>query len=118
MTLQVSNGVAPVSTVPDVVGLTSYEAGNTLRAARFVVVVVSKEVTDPKDEGVVLGQDPKGGTQQLEGTTVTIVVGAPPPEPSPSPEPSGSPGGNGNGGGGGGGGGGNGNGGNNGNGGA
>ena len=101
VTLQVSNGVAPMATVPDVVGLTSGEAAATLQAARFLVAVVERDVEDPDQDGVVLAQDPAGGTHELEGSTVTIVVGVGPAEPSPSPSGGPSPGGgNGNGGGG------------------
>jgi len=39
------------------------------------VHIVSQPVTDPNQDGIVLSQDPSGGTKAKPGTTVTIVVG-------------------------------------------
>ena len=107
VSLSVSNGVAPIHTLPDVVGLTSGAATSELGAIHVFVTVVDQPVTKPKNDGIVLSMDPVGGTKVKEGSSVTLVVGVgpKPPSPSPSPSPSPKPGkGNGNGHGGGGGG--------------
>jgi membrane peptidoglycan carboxypeptidase len=107
VSLSVSNGVAPIHTLPDVVGLTSSAATSALGAIHVFVTVVDQPVTKPKNDGIVLSMDPVGGTKVKEGSSVTLVVGVgpKPPSPSPSPSPSPKPGkGNGNGHGGGGGG--------------
>jgi membrane peptidoglycan carboxypeptidase len=86
VTIQVSNGVAPKAKVPNVVGSTKADATAALEGAGFVVKVVYKTVTDPKKDGVVVSQQPSGGTQAAQGTTVTILVGkmsGPTPTPSP-----------------------------------
>jgi len=38
-------------------------------------VVQDEETTDPSADGIVLSQDPPGGTKAAPGTTVTIFVG-------------------------------------------
>ena len=107
VSVSVSNGVAPIHTLPDVVGLTSDAATSTLGAIHVFVTVVDQAVKKPGNDGIVLSMDPVGGTKVKEGSSVTLVVGVgpKPPSPSPSPSPSPKPGkGNGNGHGGGGGG--------------
>ena len=107
VTLSVSNGVAPIVTLPDVVGSTVGSATATLGAIHVFVTVVDQPVKRPSKDGIVLDMSPVGGTKVKEGSSVTLVVGVgpkPKPKPSPSPSPSPSPGpgnGNGNGGGGG-----------------
>ncbi|MGZ4150113.1 MAG: penicillin-binding transpeptidase domain-containing protein, partial [Actinomycetota bacterium] len=98
VSLGVSNGVAPLSKVPDVTGMTLVQAKNALTAANYFVSVVDKAVTDKKQDGVVLSQDPAGGSSAAEGTTVTLTVGTLSSgggggggSPSPSPSPSSSP---------------------------
>jgi membrane peptidoglycan carboxypeptidase len=93
--LQVSNGVAPVSIVPNVVGLSGSEAAALIRSAGFGVAVVEQDVTNPGKVDRVLAQSPASGTELVEGRTVTITVGVAP--------GGGDGGGGGNGGGGGGG---------------
>jgi serine/threonine-protein kinase len=110
VSVSVSNGVAPIHTLPDVVGLTSDAATSTLGAIHVFVTVVDQAVKKASNDGIVLSMDPVGGTKVKEGSSVTLVVGVgpKPPSPSPSPSPSPKPGkGNGNGNGHGGGGGGN-----------
>jgi penicillin-binding protein 1A len=83
VTIMVSNGKAPQSTVPNVVGKTQQQARNILRAEGFKVAVQVQEVNDPKLDGIVLNQSPKGGKKVPAGSTVTIVVGRFQPGPSP-----------------------------------
>jgi membrane peptidoglycan carboxypeptidase len=83
VTIMVSNGKAPQSMVPNVVGMTQQQARNILRAEGFKVAVQVQEVNDPKLDGIVLNQSPKGGKKVPAGSTVTIVVGRFQPGPSP-----------------------------------
>jgi membrane peptidoglycan carboxypeptidase len=73
VTIQVSNGVAPVLRVPDVVGMKATQAVSTLEQAGYVVALVKHH--DPPHAGIVIAQSPGGGTKAVKGTTVTIVVG-------------------------------------------
>ena len=86
ITLQVSQG-PQTSQVPDVTSQTEADARAQLRQSGFEVSVVEEIVDDESLDGRVLSQDPEGGTDAEEGTTVVIVVGrfeaAPPPEPPP-----------------------------------
>jgi len=82
VTLQVSQG--PVtSQVPDVTSQTEADARAQLQESGFEVQVVEEIVNDPLNDGKVLSQDPEGGTEADQGTTVVIVVGrfeaSPPP---------------------------------------
>ena len=106
--LDISNGVAPHVTLPSVKGLSLGSAQAALAGINVSAIVVYKDTSDPKLDGVVYGMNPDAGTSVLEGSSVTLLVWAGPPEPSPSPSP-GNGNGNGNNGNG------NGNGGNNGN---
>ena len=74
ITLSVSKGPR-TSAVPDVVGLDRSGAEATLRNAGFRVLVQEQETEDAAEEGVVLGQDPLGGSQQPRGTSILITVG-------------------------------------------
>ena len=91
VSVSVSNGVAPIHTLPDVVGLTSDAATSTLGAIHVFVTVVDQAVKKPSKDGIVLSMDPVGGTKVKEGSSVTLVVGVGPKPPSPSPSPSPSP---------------------------
>lgn len=86
VTLQVSEG--PVtSQVPDVSSQTEADAVSQLQASGFEVQIVEEIVQAENLDGLVLSQDPEGGTDAEQGTTVVIVVGrfeAPPPEPTPT----------------------------------
>jgi penicillin-binding protein 1A len=73
VTIQVSNGHAPTSPVPNVVGKSEADAIAELQADGFVVAV--EKVTDPQHVGVVVGQSVPPGTKLSEGSTVTITVG-------------------------------------------
>ena len=74
MTLSVSKGPKE-SAVPDVTSQDEATASATLEGAGFDVVVQDEETTDPSADGIVLSQDPPGGTKAAPGTTVTIFVG-------------------------------------------
>jgi membrane peptidoglycan carboxypeptidase len=74
--LDVSTGVTPTTEIPRVIRLTSADARATLEDAGFVVRVETRPVSDPKDDGIVLHQDPPAGTPAEEGATVTITVGS------------------------------------------
>ncbi|HZD80668.1 MAG TPA: transglycosylase domain-containing protein, partial [Actinomycetota bacterium] len=66
--------------VPDVIGMSRSDAVAALQDAGFAVTVVKDHQCSPSDpgcheqKGVVWSQDPSGGEQAREGTTVTIVV--------------------------------------------
>ena len=75
------------------IGLAQHDASSTLKTAGFKVSVQTRVVTDPKQDGIVLDQSPKGGTPAPAGTTVTILVGKFPGSPKPSPSPTTGPGG-------------------------
>jgi penicillin-binding protein 1A len=94
ITIQVSNGVAPMAGVPRVRGMKVAAARSLLQSLGLSVAVTEVETTDPHEVGIVLDQDPNAGTTVPEGTTVEISVGV---------EPKGKGNGNGNGNGGGGG---------------
>jgi serine/threonine-protein kinase len=84
ITLQVSQGPA-TSQVPDVTSRTEADARTQLTNSGFKVQVVEEIVDDQTLDGKVLSQDPEGGTDAEEGTTVVIVVGrfeAPPTLPT------------------------------------
>jgi serine/threonine-protein kinase len=79
----VSNGEAPKTPVPNVIGKSEQDARNRLKAAGFKVAVQFQEVNDPKLDGIVVNQSPKGGKKAPAGSTVIIVVGKFQPGPSP-----------------------------------
>jgi eukaryotic-like serine/threonine-protein kinase len=66
-----SRGVATTE-VPDVVGLSEGDAVAAIEDANLSPEVV-REPSD-EDEGIVIAQDPSGGTETDEGDTVRIVV--------------------------------------------
>jgi serine/threonine-protein kinase len=84
ITLSVSKG-PKTSGVPDVTSQDQTSAQDTLTSAGFKVKVQKQTVTDPGLDGIVLQQDPRGGTQEPKGTTVTITVGQFPQPGSPPP---------------------------------
>lgn len=89
VTIEVSTGVVDV---PSVVGFTQSAATSALSKAGMDVSVVT--TSSDQAAGIVISQDPPGGTQVKKGTTVTITVstgGEPTPTPTettPEPEPS------------------------------
>ena len=66
----------PTTRVPDVLGRDEQAAKQALRAAGLRVTATSVDVTDPARTALVQEQDPGGGREVDEGTTVTITVGA------------------------------------------
>jgi beta-lactam-binding protein with PASTA domain/predicted Ser/Thr protein kinase len=74
VTLFVSKGPRQAA-IPDVTGQQEEAAVGALESAGFEVSVVDEETDDPAVEGLVLSQDPPGGTRAEAGTTVTIFVG-------------------------------------------
>jgi len=86
ITLSVSKG-PKTSAVPDVTSQDEQSARDTITSSGFKVRVKTQEVTDPGLEGIVLSQNPTGGSQASKGSIVTITVGRlsqiepPPPVP-------------------------------------
>ena len=74
VTLFVSKGPKQ-ATIPDVSSQDEASARQVLEQSGFSVDVQQQDVTDPNQDGIVLSQDPSGGTKAKPGTTVTIVVG-------------------------------------------
>jgi serine/threonine-protein kinase len=73
VTLSVSAG--PPVLVPDVTQRKEAEAVEKLRGSGFTPRVQQEATANPSEDGLVLDQDPPGGTQATRGSTVTIVVG-------------------------------------------
>jgi serine/threonine-protein kinase len=88
ITLQVSAG-PKTSQVPDVTSQTEADARAQLRQSGFQVQVVEEIVDDESLDGRVLSQDPEGGSDAEQDTTVVIVVGrfeqAPPADTTSTP---------------------------------
>ena len=72
--LQVSQG-PQTSQIPDVTSLTEADAAAQLAQSGFEVQTVEEIVDDQQLDGRVLSQDPEGGTDAEQGTSVVIVVG-------------------------------------------
>ena len=75
--LSVSSGPnpGPSRTVPDVVGLDEGTATQTLQDAGFRVESVQVNTFESSDQGVVLNEQPSGGSRAPQGALVTIYVG-------------------------------------------
>jgi serine/threonine-protein kinase len=90
VTVRVSKGPS-TSMVPDVTSQDQQTASASLRRSGFKVEVVRQPVDDPTQEGIVLDQNPPGGTRAPKQSTVTVYVGnfqeSPPPPPPPAQEP-------------------------------
>jgi serine/threonine-protein kinase len=74
VTLSVSKGPT-TSAVPDVTTQDVSIAQTTLEAAGFRTRVVLEDTDDPNFDGIVISQDPVGGTQAKSNTLVTLFVG-------------------------------------------
>ena len=73
--------------VPEVVNKSEADASKAIRDAGLTVKVDERRGGNVRD-GIVLEQNPRAGSQTLNGSTVTIVVGrAPGPGPKPAPKP-------------------------------
>jgi len=75
VTLSVSRGSTATTPVPDVTNQDEPTAKALLTGSGFKVKVVKQAVTDPGEQGIVLDQQPAGGTNAPAGSTVTISVG-------------------------------------------
>jgi serine/threonine-protein kinase len=74
-TVQITVSTGPEQAeVPDVIGEDEHTAKVTLRNAGFKLDVERTDTADPTQDGKVVEQDPTGGTQADQGSTVTIVV--------------------------------------------
>ena len=67
---------ATSSQVPNVVGQDQQTATNTLQNAGFQVQVIMVPPPDPSQSGLVVDEQPAGGTRAPDGSTVTIYVGS------------------------------------------
>ncbi len=74
VTLIVSKG-PQTAFVPDVRGFAVATATATIKAAGFKPVVVTVNVSDQTQDGVVISESPEQNTQATLGTPVTITVG-------------------------------------------
>lgn len=77
VTIRVSLGASQTKTtvVPDVVGNDQQTATSTLGSAGFAVQVIQVPVTDPSQAGMVVDEQPSGGSRAPTGSQVTIYVG-------------------------------------------
>jgi serine/threonine-protein kinase len=75
VTLSVSRGSTAQTPVPDVSNQDEPTAKSILTGSGFKVKVVRQPVTDPSEQGIVLQQNPLGGSNAPAGSTVTITVG-------------------------------------------
>ena len=76
VTITVGVLVAPPTVpMPDVTGLDLAEALATLRSAELVPIVVTRDTTDPTEDGVVLEQRPVGLESAQRGAVIRITVG-------------------------------------------
>jgi Uncharacterized protein conserved in bacteria len=73
--IKVSTGKPATIPVPTVTGLSLADAKAALSKKGFVVVIKDVVVTSPAKIGVIIDQSPAGGTQAMQGSTVTIGVG-------------------------------------------
>ncbi|MGB2953503.1 MAG: PASTA domain-containing protein, partial [Gaiellaceae bacterium] len=74
VTVNVSKGQTSAP-VPDVTGQTEGDAKTLLQQQGFKVKTVHQATSDPGSNGVVLNQNPSGGSNAPQGSTVTIFVG-------------------------------------------
>src|SRR5262249_42218010 len=65
----------PLVSVPPVVGDSPSSAQSALSGAGFKVKRQSQNVSNQSQDGIVISQSPKSGSQATQGSTVTIVVG-------------------------------------------
>jgi serine/threonine-protein kinase len=74
ITVSVSKGPGQTQ-IPDVTSQNQSDATKILKDAGFAVGVVYQPVTDPGSDGIVISQNPVGGTMGTKGETVVITVG-------------------------------------------
>jgi beta-lactam-binding protein with PASTA domain len=74
ITLSVSKG--PTTTqVPDVTEQSVSVAQQLLRGAGYSVALIYQPVTDPAQDGIVINEDPAGGTSAAQNAVITLTVG-------------------------------------------
>src|SRR6185503_9173312 len=73
-----ANGAPAAVAVPDVVGLTTAAATDALGAADLTVGATTTAASATVPEGLIISQDPAGGTQVAPGTAVALVVSSGP----------------------------------------
>ena len=87
VTLQVSQGPSTLA-IPDVTSQDVAQARQTLRDLGFRVRVQEEDTEDESLDGLVISQDPPGGTELEPNSVVTLIVGRfvlfeePPPPPT------------------------------------
>jgi beta-lactam-binding protein with PASTA domain/predicted Ser/Thr protein kinase len=86
VTLQVSQGPS-TSAIPDVTSQDVDQARQTLRDLGFRVRVQPEDTEDESLDGLVISQDPPGGTELEPNTVVTLIVGRFVPFEEPPPPP-------------------------------
>ena len=74
VTVSVSKGPTD-ALVPNVTGITRPDAEQLVRDAGFKVTIVLQDVTDPGQDGLVLGQEPGPGDKLEKGDPLTLIVG-------------------------------------------
>ena len=65
----------PATSVPNVVGQDQATAASNLRSAGFKVVVLNRPTTSQSKDGVVVDEQPRGGSSIPGGSQVTIFIG-------------------------------------------
>jgi beta-lactam-binding protein with PASTA domain len=65
----------PTSPVPNVVGQDQSTAADNIKSAGFKVVVLNRPVTKSTQDGVVVDEQPNGGSGVPDGSQVTIFIG-------------------------------------------
>ena len=65
----------PTTPVPNVVGQDQATAANNVKAAGFKVVVLNRPVTTQSKDGIVVDEQPRGGSGIPAGSQVTIFIG-------------------------------------------
>jgi beta-lactam-binding protein with PASTA domain len=65
----------PTTPVPNVVGQDQATAANNIKSAGFKIVVLNRPVTNQSKDGLVVDEQPRGGSGIPGGSQVTIYVG-------------------------------------------
>jgi beta-lactam-binding protein with PASTA domain len=65
----------PQASIPDVVGQDQQSATSSLQSAGFTVQAIMVPATDPSKDGVVVDEQPAGGSKAPKASQVTIYVG-------------------------------------------
>ena len=69
----------PLTTVPNVVGMSTTQAASTIIAANLVIGTTSQQYSTTVSTGCVISQSPVAGSSITEGTQVNLVVSLGPP---------------------------------------